>query len=305
MPIGSVTSFSGLGPNLPRSPRSTRSFVDTTSSTIRGRDRSLPSSGSVATQPNELWQLDALEDWELTSGESAQIIDILDDHSRQLCALRAWPALNETHAWNTVSAATDEYGVPQQLLSDNASWLTGRPLRTVNEFERRCWAAGIDTIHGRPHHPQTQGKVERHHRTLTEWLTDQPRAATLEQLQQQLGTYRHHYNHQRPHQALGNAATPAEIYAATPKATPTPLSRSATFTRVVSPQGTVNYSGWTIHIGRRWGRVAVTLTEQHAKLRITFGDELLAHVALDRNLHPDNYISTGQPRGRPRRPPNV
>lgn len=252
--------------------------------------------------PNELWQLDAKEDWELAGGAVAQIIDIIDDHSRFLCALRAGPSLSEQFAWETLSGAVEELGTPQQLLADNAAWITGRFHGTVIEFERRCWLAGIDTIHGRPNHPQTQGKVERHHRTLTEWLTDQPRAATITELQHQLDRYRHHYNHKRPHQALGLARTPAEIYAATAKATPKPNSRTATFTRIVAATGVVNYSGWLIHIGRRWAGTVVTVTEQHAKLRITFGDELLASVALDRDLYPDRYISTGKPRGRPRRP---
>lgn len=256
-------------------------------------------------RPNELWQLDAKEDWPLVDGTVAQIIDILDDHSRFLCAIRAWPHLSEDHAWATLDEATSSYGIPQQLLSDNASWLTGQHHDTVIEFERRCWQDGIDTIHGRPHHPQTQGKIERHHLTLAGWLADQPPAATLVDFQEQLDRYRHHYNHERPHQALGQARTPAEVYAATPKAEPAGHAPTATFTRIVSRTGTVNYSGWSIHIGRAWAATVVTLIEHQAKLRIVFGDELLALVVLDRELHPNGYISTGRPRGRPQRRPTT
>lgn len=254
-------------------------------------------------QPNELWQIDAKEDWQLASGALVQLIDVIDDHSRLLCALRAWPALSEEHAWATLTEAIDRYGVPQQLLSDNASWLTARHRSAVNDFERRCWQAGIDTIHGRLYHPQTQGKLERQHRTAGDWLAEQPPAETLGQLQTQLDVYRHHYNHQRPHQGLGQARTPAEVYAATPKAYPTATSPTITFTRLVATNGTIRYSGWNLHLGRRWAGSAVTVIEHNAKLRVTFGDELLAVVALDTELYPDRYISTGKPRGRPPHPP--
>ncbi|MDX1620640.1 MAG: IS481 family transposase [Nitriliruptorales bacterium] len=254
-------------------------------------------------RPNELWQLDAKEDWPLADGQLVDIIDILDDHSRLLCGLRAWPSLSEAHAWDTLEQAVTIYGPPTQLLSDNATWLTGISHNTVIEFERRCWQLGIDTIHGRPHHPQTQGKIERHHQTLTRWLDDQPPANTLTELQDQLDRYRHYYNHQRPHQALGDARTPAEAYTATDKAQPAGHAPTVTFRRIVNTNGIVNYAGWHIHIGRTWAAKVVTIIEHQAKVRITFGDQLLAIVALDPDLYPTSYISTGRPRGRPRHQP--
>lgn len=253
-------------------------------------------------QPNELWQIDAKEDWLLADSTTVQIIDVLDDHSRFLCALRAWPQLSSDNAWTTLEQGIAEHGVPRQLLSDNALWLTGRHRNTVIDFERRCWQAGIDTIHGRFDHPQTQGKLERHHRTLEEWLDEQPPAGTLPAFQAQLDVYRHHYNHERPHQALGGARTPAEVYTATPKALPVGPPPTVTFTRPVMANGTIVYSGWQIHIGRRWAHTTVTLIEHNAKLRILSGDDLIAVIALDPDLHPNRYISTGQPPGRPPQP---
>ncbi len=78
---------------------------------------------------------------------------------------------------------------------------------------------------------------ERFHQTLKKWLSKQPSAGTIEDLQTQLDTYRDIYNNQRPHRSLPNRATPATIYKTRPKATPVqgfPMSRDIT--------------GW-----RRWG----------------------------------------------------
>ncbi|WP_428831914.1 integrase core domain-containing protein [Gulosibacter sediminis] len=72
---------------------------------------------------------------------------------------------------------------------------------------------------GAPNHPQTQGKVDRFHQTLKQWLTARPRARTTHELQTQLTTFREHYNERRPHRSL-TGHTPAQAFAATPKAVP-------------------------------------------------------------------------------------
>ena len=81
---------------------------------------------------------------------------------------------------------------------------------------------GVRVAHGRPYHPQTQGKDERFHRTLqgSEVLTGCPYADLIE-CQRAFDRWRHVYNHQRPHQAL-DMATPGralsrEILARSPR----------------------------------------------------------------------------------------
>ena len=62
---------------------------------------------------------------------------------------------------------------------------------------------GITFKHGKPYHPQTQGKVERYHLTLKKWLRKKPAAATLAELQAQIDRFVHIYNEERPHTARG------------------------------------------------------------------------------------------------------
>ena len=79
--------------------------------------------------------------------------------------------------------------------------------------------ARIRVVHSRPYHPQTCGKVERFHQTLKRFLAKQDPADTIVELQSQLDRFADYYNTVRPHRAIGRR-TPAEAFAARPKATP-------------------------------------------------------------------------------------
>src|SRR5262249_60202196 len=78
----------------------------------------------------------------------------------------------------------------------------------------------VPKITSPPTHPTTCGKVERFPQTLKRFLTKQPKAAGLTDLQTQLDAFVEAYNHRRPHRALPHHATPATTYTARPKADP-------------------------------------------------------------------------------------
>jgi hypothetical protein len=119
----------------------------------------------------------------------------------------------------TFTAAGDAHGWPAATLTDNGSVYTSRFTGGRNSFEYLLAYLGIRQKNGAPGHPQTQGKIERFHQTLKRWLGQQPAATGLASLQDQLDAFRHAYNEQRPHRAIGRA-TPGEAYRATPKALP-------------------------------------------------------------------------------------
>jgi transposase InsO family protein len=78
---------------------------------------------------------------------------------------------------------------------------------------------GISSVHSRPYHPQTCGKVERFHQTLKRFLAKQDAADSIAALQTQLDRFRTYYNDVRPHRAIGRR-TPTEAFAARPAASP-------------------------------------------------------------------------------------
>ena len=107
----------------------------------------------------------------------------------------------------TVTQAFRTYGAPALVLSDNGTAFSFRRHNPagVARFAETVRDWGTRPINSTPYHPQTCGKVERHHQTLKKWLRGQPSPATLAELQTLLDTYREYYNTRRPHSALDRA----------------------------------------------------------------------------------------------------
>jgi transposase InsO family protein len=169
-----------------------------------------------AAAPNELWQSDFTH-WRLADGTEVEILDWLDDHSRHLLGCTAFSRVSGDDVVASFVAAGEEHGWPVSTLTDNGSVYTSRLTGGRNGFEYLLAYLGVRQRNGAPGHPQTQGKIERFHQTLKRWLARQPAAATIAELQAQLDRFRVDYNERRPHRATGRS-TPAEAYAATPKA---------------------------------------------------------------------------------------
>ena len=68
----------------------------------------------------------------------------------------------------------------------------------------------MSQVHGKPDHPQTQGKIERWHQTLKNRILLENYYLPGD-LESQIGAFIDHYNHQRYHESLGNL-TPADAY---------------------------------------------------------------------------------------------
>ncbi len=207
----------------------------------------------AADQPNERWQLD-ITHWQLAGGAPAEILNIIDDHSRLLTASAARLTFKAADVVTVFRQAASQHGLPASMLSDNGAVFTGKPRgRGRVALEIELAALHITFRHSRAYHPQTCGKVERFHQTLKKWLARQPPAATLADLQAQLDWFTGYYNNQRPHRALGRN-TPATAFAARPKAGPAGLTPAAHY-RIrhdrVDDSGviTIRYNSRLHHIG--------------------------------------------------------
>jgi transposase InsO family protein len=236
-------------------------------------------------QPNACWQIDATQ-WELLHGRTVWIMEILDDNSRVLCASDAVAGETFDAAWKTFQHAATEYGLPARVLSDNGAAFTGRN-GGVGQFPTNLAALGVQKINSSPRHPQTCGKVERHHQTLKRWLSQQPPARSIAELQRQLDRYRHYYNQQRPHRAL-HGATPAERFNSTSKALPAdPLAlpglapRLSIFDRQVSATGCLNAACTSLGLGAAWAGRTLTIITYGQRVAILDGTTLIAAVTVD------------------------
>ena len=70
-----------------------------------------------ADQPNERWQLD-ITHWQLAGGAPAEILNIIDDHSRLLTASAARPTFKAADVVTVFRAAAASWGLPASMLSD-------------------------------------------------------------------------------------------------------------------------------------------------------------------------------------------
>ena len=200
-----------------------------------------------ASQPNECWQSDFTH-WRLADNTDVEILNWLDDHARFLVSCTVHAPVTGDIVVNTFLAASNTHGLPAATLTDNGRVYTARFGGGKNAFEYLLAALRITQKNGSANHPQTQGKVERLHRTQKRWLAQQPTAATLTELQAQLDQFTETYNHHRPHRALGRA-TPASAYTALPKAAPT--STDPTSTRHASSHYRLRYDHVDV-----WGKVS-------------------------------------------------
>ena len=241
--------------------------------------------------PNDLWQIDATR-LLLADQSEVWVMDILDDHARFCLAARVGDGPTTKAAWECFEWAIGRYGLPAQVLSDNGVCFTGRLIGGEVEFERRLGALGVETIHSRPYHPQTCGKLERFHRTMKEWLAEYPRAKTPEELQDLLDAFRSHYNEERPHQGIDDA-TPAERFNAAdiepvtsvPALPPqAPAPHGAIF-RKVSSCGSLCYRTHMIQVGSEWNLHRLRVIEIDGVVHIFNGDQLVRALVLDPEVH--------------------
>jgi len=271
-----------------------------------------------ADQPNECWQSDFTH-YRLTTpdgrpGADTEIITWLDDHSRAVLHISAHRAITAKTVAATFRQAGELHGYPASTLTDNGLVYTVRLTsrskrggRTALENELRH--RGILQKNGRPHHPTTQGKVERFQQTMKKWLAAQPhQPTTLTELQALIDTFTDEYNHRRPHRSLPHRATPATIYSARPKAAPSTDRAGDTHDRVrtdrVSKAGsiTLRHAGtlYRIGLGRTHAGTYVLALIQDLNIRVvnaTTG-EIIRELILDPTVI---YQPTGRPPGPPRK----
>lgn len=243
-----------------------------------------------AAQPNERWATDTTH-WALADGTDVEILNVLDDHSRLCLASTTRRAFKAADVDDDYRRTARCYGDPAALLSDNGAIFTGLSRGGGRvALEVTLLSRGVRPVRTRAYHPQTNGKVERFHQTLKKWLRSQPPARTLAELRRQLDTFRDYYNNVRPHRALGRR-TPAQAYAARPKATPALPKIDTAHWR--TRQDTIDKSGTVtlrhnsrlhhIGVGRPHAGTRVLILAHDRDLKIINRDtgELLRELVLD------------------------
>lgn len=162
---------------------------------------------------NELWQADFKGDFKMANGERCYPLTILDDHSRY--AILIEPKPDQKDIQSSFIRVFRDFGLPESILTDNGPSFAGFK-SGYTRFERMLMDHDILPIHGRVYHPQTQGKIERFHRSLKNEVLYLKDIQNLDDAARVFQNWQKIYNFERPHAALKNKC-PAEIYSTSPR----------------------------------------------------------------------------------------
>jgi transposase InsO family protein len=162
------------------------------------------------TRPNELWQTDFTY-LKVVGWGWFYLSTILDDYSRYIVAWKPCTSMKAGDVTDTLELALEASGCAHatvvqrpRLLSDNGSSYVAADLADYLEDK------GMDHVRGAPHHPQTQGKIERWHQTMKNRVLLENYFLPGD-LERQIAAFVDHYNNRRYHESLGNL-TPADVY---------------------------------------------------------------------------------------------
>jgi transposase InsO family protein len=234
--------------------------------------------------PNELWQMDFKGDFDAGRGRCYPLT-VIDDHSRYALGVEACATQQDRPTRERLTAVFRRYGLPDKMLMDNGSpWgdSGGGPFTTFTVWLLRL---GVSVTHGRPYHPQTQGKDERFHRTLKAEVLKGRAFADLTACQAAFDRWRHVYNHDRPHQAL-DLATPSERYRPSRRSFPETLPPIEygpdDSVRKASSEGDIKFNNRRIRLGKpfRGELIALRATAEDGVFSIHFFTQQIGTIDL-------------------------
>lgn len=225
---------------------------------------------------NQLWQLDFKG---LEAHWGYRPLSLLDDCSRFCLRLEPVVGRSTEDYWPILWQAFGEYGLPECILCDNGDGFNNTQSLGPTPFQARLWRLGVETMHGRICHPQTQGKVERFHRTLEAEWKEELRQKQVEAARQVWPGIVGDYNWVRPHEALGGRV-PGALYVASsrprPKHLPQAVIAEGAMSRKVDAIGRIRYNGRAYRAGRGLAGEWVELREEEIGLVIFYANHRIA-----------------------------
>ena len=232
---------------------------------------------------NELAQMDFKGEYTLPE-EKCYPLSLLDDCSRYLHGLWPLPGTGGEGVKQTLEGYFREHGVPLSMLMDH-----GTPWFSMNNQHGLTWVAvwllkqGVVLRYSGIGHPQTQGKVERFHRTLKARTRHRGLPTTMGEWERWSMEFRHEYNHERPHESLGNK-TPGEVYQAVNlrpyEEQPREWEYSGGMVKRLNKQGMLYYQQQNHFVSEALASERVRVDELEGKLLVTFRHMTVREIEL-------------------------
>jgi putative transposase len=181
------------------------------------RRRAVPNASplSVASGANDVWSID-FKGWFRTGDQRrCDPLTISDGFSRYLLCVRALEHPDYAGCRAQLERVFAEYGLPRVIRSDNGAPFASLGAGGLSRLGVWWVKLGIAPERIEPGKPEQNGRHERMHKTLKA-ETATPPAASLAEQQRRFDRFRHEFNHERPHEALGQTP-PAQHYSLSPR----------------------------------------------------------------------------------------
>lgn len=225
--------------------------------------------------PNDLWQIDFKGNFQLLTKQTCYPLTVLDDHSRYSLTIRACKNEQFLPVKQHLTHAFKKYGLPKQINFDNGNpWGNSKLLR-FTALTVWLMQLGIKVTHSRPRHPQTNGKLERFHRTLKNDLILRFPMRSFSHAQKSFDKWRYHYNHERPHEAI-DMDVPIQRYQPSNKIMPDSLPSVEyeydSILRKVRGNGYISYKNQPYRVGEAFKNrlVRIQINEVNREIEIYF-----------------------------------
>ena len=146
--------------------------------------------------PNHVWSYDFVAD-RLIDGTKIRTLTVVDEYTRECLALRTGYSLKSDHVMDVLTDLFITHGIPDHIRSDNGAEFTAKAIQ--------AWLPrlGVKTLYITPGSPWENGYNESFNGRLRDELLNGEVFYTLKEAQVMIERWRHHYNHIRPHSALG------------------------------------------------------------------------------------------------------
>jgi len=181
---------------------------------VTKRRRRAPSVGygaklSAFDSPNSVWCADFKGQF-LVGRRYCHPLTISDGFSRFLLRCRGLKKTLHPPVQKVFGDAFDEFGLPDVIRTDNGPPFASVTVGGLSRLAVWWIQLGIRPERILPGHPEQNGRHERMHRTLKA-ETARPAASSFSAQQRAFDAFKHDYNHERPHEALGQIV-PAKLY---------------------------------------------------------------------------------------------
>jgi len=150
-------------------------------------------------KPHDHWHTDI--SYVNITGTFYYLCSVLDGCSRAILSWDIKPSMTESDVEIVIQKAREAY--PDQsprIISDNG------PQFIAKDFKEFIRFSGMSHVRTSPYYPQSNGKIERWHKTLKVTCIRPKQFETLEEVKQGIIEFIHHYNDCRLHSAIGYVA---------------------------------------------------------------------------------------------------